>query len=62
MGFFSDFKKFLLKGDIVALATAVVIGGALSAFLSKNSLIQLQDLKGSSVFRFDKIKEKEVKN
>ncbi|PZD77398.1 large conductance mechanosensitive channel protein MscL [Mesonia sp. K7] len=28
MGFFSDFKKFLLKGDIVALATAVVIGAA----------------------------------
>ncbi len=28
MGFFSDFKKFLLKGDIVALSTAVVIGGA----------------------------------
>lgn len=30
MGFFSDFKKFLLKGDIVSLATAVVIGGAFS--------------------------------
>ncbi len=30
MGFFSDFKKFLLKGDIVALATAVIIGGAFS--------------------------------
>lgn len=28
MGFFSDFKSFLLKGDIVALATAVIIGGA----------------------------------
>ncbi|WP_299435469.1 large conductance mechanosensitive channel protein MscL [uncultured Aquimarina sp.] len=28
MGFFKDFKSFLLKGDIVALATAVVIGGA----------------------------------
>ncbi|TXK78584.1 large conductance mechanosensitive channel protein MscL [Mesonia sp. K4-1] len=28
MGFFSDFKKFLMKGDIVALATAVVIGAA----------------------------------
>lgn len=25
-----DFKKFLLKGDIVALATAVIIGGAFS--------------------------------
>lgn len=30
MGFFSDFKKFLLKGDIVALATAVIIGSAFS--------------------------------
>ncbi|KAA1247266.1 large conductance mechanosensitive channel protein MscL [Aquimarina sp. RZ0] len=28
MGFFKDFKSFLLKGDIIALATAVVIGGA----------------------------------
>ncbi len=25
---FKDFKKFLLKGDIVSLATAVIIGGA----------------------------------
>ncbi len=30
MAFFADFKKFLLKGDIVSLATAVVIGGAFS--------------------------------
>ncbi|HEA30392.1 MAG TPA: large conductance mechanosensitive channel protein MscL [Leeuwenhoekiella sp.] len=28
MAFIADFKKFLLKGDIVALATAVIIGGA----------------------------------
>ena len=28
MGFFKDFKGFLLKGDIVALATAVIVGGA----------------------------------
>lgn len=28
MGFLSDFKKFLLKGDIVSLATAVIVGGA----------------------------------
>ncbi len=28
MGFFKDFKAFLMKGDIVALATAVIIGGA----------------------------------
>ncbi len=28
MGFFKDFKSFLLKGDIVNLATAVIVGGA----------------------------------
>ncbi|GAA4273368.1 large conductance mechanosensitive channel protein MscL [Aquimarina gracilis] len=28
MGFFKDFKSFLMKGDIVSLGTAVVIGGA----------------------------------
>ncbi len=30
MGFFSDFKSSLLKGDVLSLATAVVIGGAFS--------------------------------
>jgi large conductance mechanosensitive channel len=30
MGFFKDFKSFLMKGDIVNLATAVVIGAAFS--------------------------------
>jgi large conductance mechanosensitive channel len=28
MGFFSDFKASLIKGDVLSLATAVVIGGA----------------------------------
>lgn len=28
MAFLKDFKAFLIKGDIVALATAVIIGGA----------------------------------
>lgn len=28
MGFFGEFKASLLKGDVVSLATAVVIGGA----------------------------------
>lgn len=28
MGFISDFKASLLKGDVLSLATAVVIGGA----------------------------------
>lgn len=28
MGFFKDFKSFLMKGDIISLGTAVVIGGA----------------------------------
>jgi large conductance mechanosensitive channel len=28
MGFITDFKAFLMKGEIVALATAVIVGGA----------------------------------
>lgn len=28
MGFLGDFKAFLMKGDIVNLATAVIVGGA----------------------------------
>ncbi|MGV8994736.1 MAG: large-conductance mechanosensitive channel protein MscL [Flavobacterium sp.] len=28
MGFFSDFKASLMKGDVISLATAVVIGAA----------------------------------
>ena len=28
MGFFSDFKSSLMRGDVLSLATAVVIGGA----------------------------------
>lgn len=28
MGFLKDFKAFLMKGDIVNLATAVIVGGA----------------------------------
>ena len=28
MGFFSDFKASLMKGDVLSLATAVVIAGA----------------------------------
>lgn len=28
MGFFSDFKASLMKGDVLSLSTAVVIGGA----------------------------------
>ncbi len=38
MGFFKDFKSFLMKGDIVALATAVVIGGAFKAVI--NSMVK----------------------
>ena len=34
MGFFKDFKSFLMKGDIVTLATAVVIGGAFKAIVN----------------------------
>jgi len=28
MGFISDFKVFLMKGEIITLATAVIVGGA----------------------------------
>lgn len=28
MGFLTDFKAFLMKGEIVTLATAVIVGGA----------------------------------
>lgn len=34
MGFLKDFKSFLMKGDIVTLATAVVIGGAFKAIVN----------------------------
>ena len=34
MGFFKDFRAFLMKGDIVALATAVIIGGAFNKIVS----------------------------
>ncbi|MEB8328347.1 large conductance mechanosensitive channel protein MscL [Flavobacteriaceae bacterium KMM 6897] len=34
MGFFKDFKSFLMKGDIVSLATAVVIGAAFSKIVN----------------------------
>lgn len=34
MSFIQDFKKFMLKGDIVALATAVVIGAAFNKIIA----------------------------
>ncbi|SKB50724.1 large conductance mechanosensitive channel [Salegentibacter holothuriorum] len=34
MSFFKDFKKFMLKGDIIALATAVVIGAAFNKIIA----------------------------
>ena len=34
MAFFKDFKSFLMKGDIVSLATAVVIGGAFNKIVT----------------------------
>ncbi len=34
MAFFKDFKTFLLRGDIVALASAVVIGAAFNKIVS----------------------------
>jgi large conductance mechanosensitive channel len=34
MGFFSDFKASLIKGDVLSLATAVVIGGAFGKIIT----------------------------
>jgi large conductance mechanosensitive channel len=34
MGFFSDFKASLLKGDVLSLATAVVIGAAFGKIIA----------------------------
>lgn len=34
MGFLSDFKASLMKGDVLSLATAVVIGGAFGKIVS----------------------------
>ncbi|HRI27359.1 MAG TPA: large-conductance mechanosensitive channel protein MscL [Chitinophagales bacterium] len=34
MGFFSDFKGFIFKGNILDLATAVIIGGAFGKIVS----------------------------
>lgn len=34
MGFFKDFKKFMMKGDIIALSTAVVMGTAFNSIVS----------------------------
>jgi large conductance mechanosensitive channel len=34
MGFFSDFKASLMKGDVLSLATAVVIGGAFGKIIT----------------------------
>lgn len=34
MGFFQDFKKFMMKGDIIALSTAVVMGTAFNSIVS----------------------------
>ncbi|WP_373058051.1 large conductance mechanosensitive channel protein MscL [Zunongwangia sp. H14] len=34
MAFFKDFKAFLMKGDIIALATAVVMGAAFNKIIA----------------------------
>ena len=34
MAFLKDFKKFLMKGDIIALATAVVMGAAFNKIIA----------------------------
>lgn len=34
MGFFGDFKASLMKGDVLSLATAVIIGGAFGKIIT----------------------------
>lgn len=34
MGFFKDFRNFMMKGDIIALSTAVVVGAAFNKIVS----------------------------
>ena len=36
MGMLKEFKEFAMKGNIVDLAVAVVIGGALASYCSCN--------------------------
>ena len=61
MGLLQDFKKFALKGNVVDLAVAVIIGGAFGAIVSSlvddviTPLILTPALKAAKVEDLDKL-------
>ena len=61
MGFIKEFKDFALKGNIVDLAVAVVIGGAFGAIISSfvddviTPLLLAPALKAANVEDLDKL-------
>ena len=61
MGFVKEFKEFALKGNIVDLAVAVIIGGAFGAIISSmvddviTPLILTPALKAAQVEDIDKL-------
>ena len=61
MGFVKEFKEFALKGNIVELAVAVIIGGAFGAIISSmvddviTPLILTPALKAAQVEDIDKL-------
>ena len=61
MGFFKEFKDFAMKGNIVDLAVAVVIGGAFGAIVSSlvddvvTPLLLTPALKAANVVDLEKL-------
>jgi len=61
MGFIKEFKDFILKGNVVDLAVAVVIGAAFSAIVSSlvgdviTPLLLTPALKAANVENLDKL-------
>jgi large conductance mechanosensitive channel len=67
MGFFKDFKAFALRGNILDLAVAVIIGGAFGAIVSSlvddivTPLLLTPALKAANVHEIAKLSWGEVK-
>lgn len=61
MGFFKDFKEFALRGNVVDLAVAVIIGGAFGSIVSSlvddviTPLLLNPALKAANVDQLDKL-------
>lgn len=61
MGFIKEFKEFIMKGNVVDLAVAVVIGGAFGAIISSlvgdviTPLLLTPALKAAHVEELDKL-------